>query len=113
MKEDLLQYKLCGYLRQRGISFFHVPNGGYRRPREAAKLKTLGVRAGVADLVLLVKNGVTIFIELKVEKGRLSDSQKEFQRDVTQLGFNFYVIKADSIQSGVEQLGQILEMYDL
>lgn len=45
------QYQPCG---QGKISAYlvHVPNGGYREPREAARLKSLGVRAGVSDLFL-------------------------------------------------------------
>lgn len=31
---------------------YHVPNGGYRTKPEAAKLKAMGVKPGVFDLVL-------------------------------------------------------------
>lgn len=46
----------------------HSPNGGFRNKREAAKLKTMGVRKGYPDLTLLVPRGVWhgLFIELKV-----------------------------------------------
>ena len=33
---------------------YHVPNGGSRNKAEASKLKRMGVRAGVPDLVLPV-----------------------------------------------------------
>lgn len=29
----------------------HIPNGGYRKPQEAARLKSLGVTPGVSDLL--------------------------------------------------------------
>lgn len=55
---------------------FHVPNGGFRNKIEAAKFKTMGLVAGVPDL-LLIWGGKMYGIELKFEKGRLSDNQKE------------------------------------
>ena len=36
-----------------GIFCFHVPNGGARRPIEAAVLKGLGVTAGVPDVIAI------------------------------------------------------------
>lgn len=32
----------------------HIPNGGYRKPSEAARFRALGVRAGVPDILLPV-----------------------------------------------------------
>jgi len=32
---------------------FHIPNGGKRNAREAARFKRMGVKAGVPDLFLL------------------------------------------------------------
>lgn len=51
---------------------FHVPNGGSRDRREAARLKAQGVRAGVPDLCLPVPSGAYhgLFIELKAGKTR-------------------------------------------
>jgi len=46
-----------------------APNGGKRRPIEAAIMKSLGVRAGVADLVL-VHAACMFALELKTEDGR-------------------------------------------
>lgn len=59
---------------------FHCPNGGCRDKREAARLKSLGVKPGVPDLMLPVPRSAWhgLAIELKSEKGRLSDPQKEW-----------------------------------
>lgn len=58
----------------------HIPNGGSRNTKEAVKLKRMGVLAGVADLHLPVAgagyNG--LYIEMKFEGGKLSQSQKDF-----------------------------------
>lgn len=59
---------------------FHVPNGGSRDKREAARLKAQGVRAGVPDLCLPVPSGEYhgLFIELKVGKNKTSKEQEEW-----------------------------------
>ena len=46
---------------------YSVPNGGYRRPQEAVRLKRAGCRAGVPDLVLPAPRGGFngLYIELK------------------------------------------------
>lgn len=58
----------------------HIPNGGSRHAKEAVKLKRMGVLAGVPDLHLPVANAgfYTLYIEMKYEGGRLSQSQKDF-----------------------------------
>ncbi len=58
----------------------HIPNGGYRHPREAKKLKKMGVKAGVSDLLLAYPNDYYhgLWIELKSPKGKLSSEQKEW-----------------------------------
>jgi hypothetical protein len=77
--EAAIQRAVFQHLRARGapgIFAFHVPNGGYRRPTEAAILKGLGVVAGVPD-VFAVHNGRCFALELKAEGGRVSDKQLE------------------------------------
>lgn len=50
---------------------FHIPNGGKRNPREAARFKQMGVKPGVPDLYLPIKRGeyYGLFVELKRQKG--------------------------------------------
>ena len=62
--------------------FFAVPNGGQRSAATARILRDEGVRAGVADLILLLprKGFAALAIEMKTRKGRQSPAQKEFQR---------------------------------
>ncbi|MBR2706275.1 MAG: VRR-NUC domain-containing protein [Mogibacterium sp.] len=58
----------------------HIPNGGNRNKREAAKLKRMGVLAGVPDLHLPVACAgyYGLYIEMKYGDGRLLASQIEF-----------------------------------
>ena len=57
---------------------FHCPNGGYRNAREGAKLKAMGVRAGVPDVLLPVQTHgfAGLAIELKYGKNKLSKEQQ-------------------------------------
>lgn len=67
----------------------HIPNGGYRRPREAVLLKASGVRPGVPDLFLPVPIGryVGLWIELKAPDGRVSAVQSEFMERLVRMGY--------------------------
>jgi hypothetical protein len=76
------------------LTYFHVPNGGKRSKVEAAIFKSLGVRAGVSDLVLLFPDARSAFIELKAPGGKLTDAQKRFRCKVEGLGFPFAVCDA-------------------
>jgi hypothetical protein len=60
----------------RGVFAFHVPNGGYRKPIEAAIMKGLGVKVGVPDVVAIHK-GRCYALELKAEGGRGTLKQLE------------------------------------
>ena len=70
---------------------FAVPNGGTRNMLEAMTMKATGTLAGVSDLILILNKEV-IFVEVKTEKGRQSESQKDFQKRVENLGFEYWLI---------------------
>ena len=94
--EDALQADtadLCKLILHPSVVYWHTPNGGRRKAKEAARLKGMGVLAGVADWMFVwLPNGsapvipLVGFIELKTDKGVLSDSQKEFRARVTAAG---------------------------
>lgn len=72
---------------------FSVPNGGRRNALEGAILKGEGALAGVSDLIIVAYNAV-LFIEIKKEKGKQSESQKRFQRQVEALGHVYKVCRS-------------------
>lgn len=77
--EDQIQAAVVLHLTIRatpGIVWWHTPNGGLRNVGEARRLKTLGVKAGVPDL-LAVREGRLFAVELKAPGGRVSDAQRE------------------------------------
>lgn len=75
-------------------ALFAIPNGGRRDATTGARLKDEGVLAGVADLELAerTQHYGALFIEMKTRKGVQSESQKSWQRDITQRGTYKYVV---------------------
>lgn len=82
--EAMEQKALCEWLRKKGIKHFSTSMGvwfGKKNFRYIASLKTRGFEVGVPDLVILLDNGVTAFIELKRREKSVSnvrESQKEW-----------------------------------
>lgn len=109
LQRALVQH--CGYLRAFKDTVYHVPNGGKRRPVEAAILKGMGVRAGVSDLVIPVpilhrplagNESLGLYMELKAAGGRLTAEQRAWLERMRDLGHECHVI--DSVDAGVDLL---------
>jgi len=72
-----------------------IPNGGTRNKREAGRLKKLGVRPGVPDMLLHVPlNGYGgLWLELKrpasvgFKAGKLSNNQKKKIKQLNNIGY--------------------------
>lgn len=61
----------------------HVPNGGKRSKGEAGKMKAMGVKKGVPDLLLPLPSGIYsgLAAELKAPGGKTSPEQNEWLAD--------------------------------
>lgn len=59
-----------------GTEWWHTPNGDLRKPGVAGRLKAMGTRAGMPDLMFL-KDGQFYALELKRIGGRESDHQRQ------------------------------------
>lgn len=59
---------------------YHIPNGGKRNAREAARFKRMGVKPGVSDVHLPIPRGKYhgLWIEMKSANGRVSSEQSRF-----------------------------------
>lgn len=78
-----------------GFAWFAVPNGGKRNRTEAAIMKALGVKAGVADICIIAPpKGRAFFLELKSERGTLSPAQREFRDRVVAIGAVYGVARS-------------------
>lgn len=88
---------------------FHVANGGYRTPIEAARFKAMGVKAGVPDIFLPVaRSGYHgLFIELKrANGGRLSDAQRGWLEALRRCGY--YAVMCHGWEAAREEITQYL-----
>ncbi len=87
---------------------YHIPNGGFRNQREASNLKAAGVRSGVPDIHLPYPCGqyAGLFIELKVGKGKASDSQKDWLDFLSQN--HYHVRLCHGWQSAVKEIEEYL-----
>jgi hypothetical protein len=86
--EDDLQRQICQFLAVAlppDATYFHIPNGGLRSKRQAARLKGLGVMAGISDLCVIYR-GRAFFLELKSARGVMSAAQKEMARKLNYCG---------------------------
>ena len=72
---------------------FHVPNGGTRNEIEAAHFKQQGVKPGVFDICIPAARGKFhgMFIEMKANRGRVSDDQKEWLTLLNNRGYHAVV----------------------
>lgn len=75
------------------VVIFHVANGGLRSKPEAARLKWVGVLAGVLDLVLVLPDSRVAFWEVKTRAGHLSDDQWAFINRLEDLGHVCAVVR--------------------
>lgn len=90
---------------------FAVPNGGNRNAITGAILKREGVKAGVADIVILRNPGLCALIEVKTAKGNLSNSQKAFRDWCAANGFPYAVVRGvGDVQAALMDWGVPLRM---
>jgi hypothetical protein len=107
--EDNIQRAVFQHIRVRGVPglvAWHTPNGGARKPIEAAILQGLGVRAGVSDVIAVYESKV-FALELKSEHGRASDAQLEFLADIEKAG------ALTAISHGIDSALKTLEAWGL
>ena len=86
--EQQIHKAVVQHLRMRGVPglvWWHTPNGGARSKTEGGIFKAMGVRAGVADFIL-VRQAKIYALELKAEGGRASESQLKFLSDIDAAG---------------------------
>lgn len=98
--EAEIQIQLVEYLTlvapARGFLFFAVSNEAMGKARgrggliRMAKLRAMGLRSGVADLVI-VKDGRAYFLEMKRRLEKQTANQLEFEADAIRCGAEYAV----------------------
>ena len=87
---------------------FHVANEGKRSVQYQMKLKKMGFRAGVPDFIIEYPPGKLLYVELKNEKGQLSNSQKLWKVQSVALNTTFFVVKGN-IEQCLIDLTEIID----
>ena len=64
--------------------YLRIEVGGQRTKKTQGILKAEGVKAGTSDIFVAVPRGAFggLWLEVKADKGRLSDNQKTFQNEM-------------------------------
>jgi hypothetical protein len=104
--EQLIQRAVMDHLAWRavpGVFAFHPANGGWRSAVEAKIFKSLGVVAGVPDLII-IHSGQCFCLELKKEGGRLTDVQRDAHERMREAGA--CVAVAHGIDEAIARLEQ-------
>ena len=95
------------------LNFFKVHNEGSKNIVSASINKAEGLRAGVADIFLAMYSGKVfhsafgLFIEFKSEKGKQTETQKEFQKAVEVQGYKYIIIR--TVDEFVKQINEYLK----
>jgi hypothetical protein len=115
--EQSIHHAVADHLRQRGATglvWWHTANGmfagGKRSGKgiaiQAAIMKGLGMRAGVADIIA-VHQGKIFALELKTDGGRTSEAQKQFLADMKNAGAHV------EVALGLDNALAVLERWQL
>ena len=95
-EEHTLQMAVLQHLRiaaRPGVFAFSIPNAGKRSPQQASRMKREGMMAGVADLCVMMDEGRTGWLELKSDKGKQKEAQREFETLCAFLSHNYAVCR--------------------
>jgi hypothetical protein len=76
--------------RTPGWIFTHIASDEKRDQVTAARLKRMGVTSGFPDRVFFGPSGEVCFIELKAERGRLSDHQAAVMNHLRAAGHGYH-----------------------
>lgn len=108
-KEYEVQAYIVQEARRAGYTIEGDQNQAKRSFGVAARAKACGMQAGTPDLRVLLPGGKTIWIELKLKKGKLSAAQQDWHYIAMLKGHKTYVIYADTPLDGCNQVKFILQ----
>lgn len=94
--EHKLQVMVCELLdaaKRADVYYYAIPNAGHRSLRQGARMKREGLRAGLADLEIMLPGRPNAYLEMKTSTGRQSVEQKNFQAICLKLGHPYAVAR--------------------
>lgn len=95
MLESRIQADIVKALFKAGYFCHSVPNEqSHGNAVRTGQLISMGLRPGVADLVVWVGNGRVAYLEVKNEKGKQSDRQLAFEKLCQSHGYPYKVVRS-------------------
>ena len=110
-QEQVIRWASWNEARHKELKLLHhIPNGGRRDQREAARLKAQGVKAGVPDLFLPVpKNGYHgLYIEMKFGKNKTTEKQDWWLEELGKQGYKTAVCR--SAEEAIRMIKEYMEI---
>jgi penicillin-binding protein-related factor A (putative recombinase) len=102
IKEQVIETQIRSFLSAKRIFHWKAKTVGTFDPTKKVFRKNAGYRKGVSDIIGIF-NGRALAIEVKSEKGRLSDEQKEFQHEFRLNGGIAFVARSvEDVRHGLE-----------
>ena len=114
MKESDIQIEVVEWLKSKQsdyrIRFFSIPNEGQRKVWFLNKLVRMGLKSGVPDLILEFPKGRMVYLEIKAEKGKLSETQQNWLKVSNVFKTPHYIIKG-SVEANMDVLEGVLALF--
>ena len=114
MKESDIQIEVVEWLKSKQsdyrIRFFSIPNEGQRKVWFLNKLVKMGLKSGVPDLILEFPKGRMVYLEIKTEKGKLSETQQNWLKVSNVFKTPHYIIKG-SVEANLSVLEGVLALF--
>ena len=114
MKESDIQIEVVDWFKSKQSEYrfriFSVPNEGQRKVWYLNKLVKMGLKSGVPDLILEFPKGRMVYLEIKAEKGRLSETQQNWLKVSNVFKTPHYIIKG-SVDANLSVLEGVLALF--
>jgi hypothetical protein len=114
VKESDIQIEVVDWFKSKQSEYrfriFSVPNEGQRKVWYLNKLVRMGLKSGVPDLILEFPEGRMVYLEIKAEKGKLSETQQNWLKVSNVFKTPHYIIKG-SLEANLSVLEGVLALF--
>ena len=114
MKESDIQIEVVEWLKSKQseyrMRFFSIPNEGQRKVWFLNKLVRMGLKSGVPDLVIEFPEGRMVYLEIKAEKGKLSETQQNWLK-VSKVFHTPHYVLYGSVDANMSLLEGVLALF--
>ena len=90
--QEIFTWHWNNFPEERGL-LFHVNNKAANKI-EGARLRSMGMVKGVADMIYLAPNGKAVAIEVKADDGRMSASQIMWADTLNKYDYDYYIVRS-------------------